>query len=291
MTPSQGPRRAPPARPRRTRENFFFSEAHLRSLGIRAVGAGRCQRAFRARHPIVNRRMHLYVFILITRGASWFESASSARRTCREGDGFVLFPGEPHGYGLVPGSDFEETWIAFDGPAITEAEREGILDRGQPVYPAIGTRTRELLERAFLLSSSREIAAQRRLPAIVHETVIELDRRESRTGNAVPPELERIRRELCDRACDRIDLRELARRHGMSYSSLRARFRQTFGLPPGRYHIVQKMNQACALLYRGSSVAETSYAVGIEDPYYFSRIFRRTIGKSPREFARRLGHS
>jgi AraC-like DNA-binding protein len=41
---------------------------------------------------------------------------------------------------------------------------------------------------------------------------------------------------------------------------------------------------AMQLLSASGSIKEVSYAVGFDDPSYFSRVFRRFAGVSPREF-------
>ena len=40
------------------------------------------------------------------------------------------------------------------------------------------------------------------------------------------------------------------------------------------------------LLQNGCSVSETSEQLGFENPYYFSRVFKKQEGVSPREFVK-----
>jgi two-component system response regulator YesN len=49
-----------------------------------------------------------------------------------------------------------------------------------------------------------------------------------------------------------------------------------------------RIKKACALLRAGSSVKEASALVGIHDPAYFSKVFKRVAGSSPTEYLQRL---
>ncbi len=271
-----------------TRQNFFFGAAHMVSLGIAAYGSGRCQRAYRVRHPIESRRVPFYCLILITKGAAQFDSEQGGE-TARlaAGSAFFLFPGETHGYGVIEGAPFEETWVAFGGPTMVQGEAEGFYQRHQPVRMGAGAQIGGWMEAAFNAGNSRNLAEQKQLPGLIHQMVIALDGRGGCGSGATDPKLEAVRCELASRTERALDLEQLAARHGLGYSSMRSRFREAYGVAPGRYHVIQRLNAACACLSGGASVAEAAEATGFDDPFYFSRLFRRQIGLAPRQFARR----
>ena len=84
-----------------------------------------------------------------------------------------------------------------------------------------------------------------------------------------------------------IDFQQLASDHAMSYSALRQRVRRAAGLPPGQYLIRLRCEAACRLLNQTAlSVGEVGQQVGIDDPFAFSRTFKRCVGLSPRDFRR-----
>lgn len=46
-----------------------------------------------------------------------------------------------------------------------------------------------------------------------------------------------------------------------------------------------KIQQACALLdFTEIKINQVCYKVGIEDPYYFSRLFNKIMGMPPKEY-------
>jgi AraC-like DNA-binding protein/mannose-6-phosphate isomerase-like protein (cupin superfamily) len=82
-----------------------------------------------------------------------------------------------------------------------------------------------------------------------------------------------------------LSLTVMARHAGLSVPQFSAVFRRHAGMTPVNYFIHLKIQRACALLDADRlSIAEVGRAVGYEDPYYFSRTFRRVMGVSPRSF-------
>ncbi|WP_165228066.1 AraC family transcriptional regulator [Aquisphaera insulae] len=90
---------------------------------------------------------------------------------------------------------------------------------------------------------------------------------------------------MLDRIGRPFSLAAMARRAGLSVPQFSAVFRRQTGMTPVNYFIHLKVQRACALLdVEGLAIAEVARAVGYDDPYYFSRIFRKVMGVSPRDF-------
>ena len=66
-------------------------------------------------------------------------------------------------------------------------------------------------------------------------------------------------------------------------------FRQSFGLPPHRYHNARRMERAKTLLAEpANSVTQIARALGFAETSSFSAAFRKSTGASPRDYRRRL---
>ncbi|MET8824399.1 AraC family transcriptional regulator [Streptomyces sp. NPDC004610] len=84
---------------------------------------------------------------------------------------------------------------------------------------------------------------------------------------------------------------ELARRTGVSRSTLAKRFTDLVGEPPLAYLTRWRMTLAADLLAEqtSSTVAHIARTVGYTDPFAFSAAFKRIRGVNPREFRRGAG--
>ncbi len=76
---------------------------------------------------------------------------------------------------------------------------------------------------------------------------------------------------------------------GYSQSHFSTLFRQRMGMGPMAYMNRLKMEYACHLLeVTDLHVNQICFKVGIEDPYYFSRLFSKFVGVAPTDY--RAGH-
>jgi AraC-like DNA-binding protein len=86
-----------------------------------------------------------------------------------------------------------------------------------------------------------------------------------------------------------LTIRQLAKHSGQSDSYYSHVFKEKTGQSPLNYFIQLKISKACELLDQTSlSVLEISNQLGYSDPYYFSRIFKKVQGVSPRAYRRFL---
>jgi AraC-like DNA-binding protein len=75
---------------------------------------------------------------------------------------------------------------------------------------------------------------------------------------------------------------EVAERVGLSISAFNRRFRQTTGLAPAQFTAERRFERAQRLLLAtGRSVTEVARDVGYDNPFHFTRFFRKHAGVSP----------
>jgi AraC-like DNA-binding protein len=80
----------------------------------------------------------------------------------------------------------------------------------------------------------------------------------------------------------------LAQRVGLSRTALAGRFRDTLGDTPLNHLRTIRMQRAMHLLSEtGQRLEAVAAAVGYQDAFGFSKVFKRTLGLSPREFRQR----
>ena len=85
---------------------------------------------------------------------------------------------------------------------------------------------------------------------------------------------------------------DLAREMGMSERTLHRRFRLAVGTTPAAYLIQARIRHAADQLVRHHGeqrrISEVAQACGFEDSNYFSRCFRKVMGRTPREYQKSL---
>lgn len=74
----------------------------------------------------------------------------------------------------------------------------------------------------------------------------------------------------------------------MGRTAFYKKIRGVTGYAPNEYLRIIRMKKAAELLLSGENltVAEVSYRVGIDDPFYFSRRFKMQFGVSPSIYQR-----
>ncbi|MEZ4453040.1 MAG: AraC family transcriptional regulator [Nannocystaceae bacterium] len=109
----------------------------------------------------------------------------------------------------------------------------------------------------------------------------------ARRGSRV--DLARVRALLDARFAESHSLTDLAERAGMHPVSLVRLFREEYGLPPRAYLIERRVEEAQRLLAQNVPAAEVAGQVGFFDQSHLHRHFKRRVGLTPREYARREG--
>ena len=96
-----------------------------------------------------------------------------------------------------------------------------------------------------------------------------------------------LRRYLADHVAEPFSLGRMAKHFGVSRFYLSRRANAMLGASLERISRDNKLEPSLALLDAPTvdlSIAEVARCVGFHDPLYFSKVFRRALGKSPREY-------
>lgn len=108
--------------------------------------------------------------------------------------------------------------------------------------------------------------------------------------DTLPDGMRRARAHIAQHYAEPLTLAELGAIAGLSPKRFSERFNQLFGKRPLAYLIETRMEHATELLSTDLLVKDIARMVGYEDPFYFSRIYKKYCGISP-EAARKALHS
>jgi AraC-like DNA-binding protein len=102
------------------------------------------------------------------------------------------------------------------------------------------------------------------------------------------PQVRRVLSLMHERSAHPWTLEELAQQAGLSRTALAERFRAATGDTPLNHLRVLRMQRAMRLLTETDDKLEAvAAAVGYQDAFGFSKVFKRTVGESPRAFRQR----
>lgn len=106
--------------------------------------------------------------------------------------------------------------------------------------------------------------------------------------DAAPPSLAHAARNLLDaRFAEPLTISDVADSLYISPEHLRRMFRETFGTSPMHYLIRRRIEHAQELLrITHLPLHEIARQCGIDNPYYFSRLFRKVVGQTASQYRR-----
>ncbi len=194
---------------------------------------------------------------------------------------FIYFPRDAHHF-CGQTDPWEFRWLTLDGPLNEETVRSFGLDRAPR---RAGPCPEELFDQLEASIRDATPAAERRASAIAYSILAAacgVQRRTRRKDAVVDRCVSVIEEEYGDPT---LTVQSISTRLGIHRSSLARIFKSRIGSSPQRYLISVKMRNALMLLTEtGLRISEVAYRTGFRDPAYFGRVFRNTIGMSPRSF-------
>lgn len=158
---------------------------------------------------------------------------------------------------------------------------EGIVQGSLEQHPSL-LHLAELIVHTFLRSNPPEELARTLARLLVHELCVMSDDTGNGTCTPLPEDLQRIMSFVINHLAKPLGLEDLMEFTELSASTIGRHFKQHLGITPGEWILRKKIEQAQRLLRTTRlPVAEVGRRVGIDDPYYFSKLFKKKVGTPP----------
>lgn len=200
------------------------------------------------------------------------------------GDTYIIPTMTPHRYWSSSSNPWVKLWFNMHGSLVPRLLEEYGLKNKQVIcgVPEMENRFREGLRKA-----SASCCSQHDLVLIVHSLIASLA--EVSGGQPVSREALCLKQFLDSRINGTVSLEEVAKQiHRSVPQSLRI-FKKAWGISPYRYLIERKMQVARLMLENTlKPVNEIAGELGFKSEFHFSNLFKRKIGKSPRNFRNHL---
>ncbi|MBY4675055.1 AraC family transcriptional regulator [Marinobacterium arenosum] len=289
-SPSQWPLAPESSRfviPRRTISQLA---AHPLSKGLYPLGIGYYQRASGHHMARQEHDDNLLIYCLEGRGRL---TVGEERHTVRAGDLMLIPRGIAHAYQSGKADPWTIFWVHFDGEDAADFIAHLQSSRSGQAGPVsrLGIHSRLVSDFSALLESRQAsynlnayINAANQLRQILsHIALLQPLARQQQSADSF--DLEAIHSLMQSRLHEQLDLDTLAETVNLSKYHFVKRYKELTGTTPINHFIHLKIEKACHLLdVTQKNINEIAFAVGYEDAYYFSRIFKKTMGLSPSQY-------
>lgn len=229
-----------------------------------------------------------YILIFCTAGRGWLE-LDGCEWTVGKNDAFLIPQGVPHIYGADADEPWSNYWVHFrgrqgaafaeliaaaDSPVIHLHRHEEVVACIEQLYQYMGN----------VHARSELIAASGALSQLLCLIQFRMGSTETK-GRSAEEGIQRSIDFMHKNLAKPLRLGDLAKVAGLSPGHYGMLFRQSRDHSPVDYFNRLRIQKACELLKTtDASVAQIGELVGFSDPYYFSRLFKKHMGLSPRAY-------
>jgi AraC-like DNA-binding protein len=223
-------------------------------------------------------------------GRGWVEDEQGVNHPVQPGEAMVIPARTPHGYGADESDPWSIYWFHFTGRRslsfleLLEANRQVRLLR-VGLNDSLVELFQELLRLRQEGYSQTDLRIHSTIGARLLLTLVKL---KQEGGEHLAQELtpvERAARFMKDNLRRSLTLEELAAAAGLSITHFNRLFKAATGFTPITYFTHLKIMHASRLLDATEhKIAAIAAELGFEDPYTFSRVFKRVTGKSPANY-------
>lgn len=231
-----------------------------------------------------------YILIYCMDGSGWFK-INNKKYEVKSHQYFIIPPGEPHTYASDDSNPWSIYWIHFGGIIAKYYVPDCIKphDISPSIVSRIHTRL-NLFEDIFnTLNASYAIENLRYAMATLQHFLASLRYMQQYHNASQHKERDDIANLVIhffeENIEKKLSLSSIAKFTGISASRLSAIFKDSTGYSPIHYFNLLKMKKACELIdTTPMKLNQISLKLGFEDPLYFSRLFSKTMGKSPKAY-------
>lgn len=274
----------PPFVVERLDEDPIMSMLHVTDIGYYP----HAEYHFRERQEPINQ----YVFIYCVKGSGWFKLRGQ-RYEVHADQYFILPAGEPHTYASCEDNPWTIYWIHFKGK-VASAYAEGAaqpIDLSPNIRSRISLRNNLFEEMFNTLKMGYSNGNLRFVCASLHYYLgtlrfLQQYREAGRSNeNETDDPIHAAIHYMTENIGKHISIEEIAGFIGYSVSQFSLLFNKQTGYSPIAYFNLLKIQHACQLLdFTDMKINQICFKIGIDDSYYFSRLFTKIMGVSPLKY-------
>ena len=206
----------------------------------------------------------------------------------KEGEAFIYPPFLPQRYGYFLHEKPDVYWLHFTGGQVKSLLAQTELPVKRAFCPGFHSSMTLLFDRVIRELQQNGLYVKELASAYAQALFFLLSRGVSEKASqrdAAGPEILKAVEWMHKHPEEISSMSEYARRANMSLSTFIRRFKAHTGVPPQRYITRLRMTSARELMDSTTlSITDIARLVGYDNPLYFSRMFKKETGMSPRGY-------
>ncbi|WP_055106897.1 helix-turn-helix domain-containing protein [Paenibacillus ihumii] len=232
-----------------------------------------------------------WAFVMVTGGSGYYQVHGGERQQVEAGSWFCLFPGAVFDYGPHAEGYWDEYYFTVSGSRVAEWLEHWLPNPGMVKRASFDDSLIHRMEMMFMLIDSGVPAnldrAALMLESFLYDLVSQPDRRDANNRERF---VLKVIEDLSQSLHTAQEPAQMAARHHISVSTLRRIVHDYTGYPLNEFlHRLKVAEARNILLNTELTVKEIGEALGYKDTFYFSRVFKRITGLSPRSYRNRGG--
>lgn len=233
----------------------------------------------------------VFQLFYVNSGAGFLETEAYAAKV-RAGSGFVIFPDVPYSFTTVGEEAASLTWVTFSGFRVDHYLSRAAIWPARPVFDDPKGEVGKKLNDLYMKSHRLPNRYCKMMSALYDIFAYLLDNNEPKKPESYKDfkDTANYLTAFAARYVERnymnpITVDDLANRLGITRKHLCAVFNRVLQITPKQFIILYRIEKACKLLLSSNqSIQEIAEAVGYTNQFYFSKEFKRIVGKSPSEY-------
>ncbi len=256
----------------------------MASLHVFRTGQQQCASGYERGEEI--RDFYLIHYVIKGCGTYWLNNKAFH---VHQGQCFLIYPHMTINYKADQNDPWEYCWVGFNG-----SDARLLMDAISftPQMPIItveqGERVHELLMNIYAKRGEAGYHAIAMTAALYQflSFLMELTHKDYLRNTNGSDHVQQASDFVAMHYAEPITVEEIAKFVGLSRSHLYRLFREHINLSPYQYLTEFRIREACSLLKtKPLFVKEVAFAVGFDNPFNFSTVFKRYTGSTPKEYA------
>lgn len=247
--------------------DIYFNEESFTDINPLFVGGQICEPC----HSFGPRICPYTIIHYVIKGKGTLEQNNETYNVCA-GQMFVIYADDIAKYTADKDEPWEYVWIAYDGLYMKK-----LKDTGKNIFTPSKQIFQELLEKCINEQCNKYYVTS----LIYRFHSLFFTRTADINTHDYPAEVKKI---IKLKYMQSITVEQIAATLNIDKRYMSRIFKKKYGKTVIDYLIDIRINRACMLLREGYSVADTAVIVGYNDSFNFSKMFKKRIGHSPKDY-------